>query len=79
MCFIRTLLRIISGNYKMIDEKVYKTDYESEFTAFFKQISEKAEPESKNVNSERTIYAELNHLRDHADNPDSRNKLWEDF
>ncbi len=63
----------------MIDKKVYKTDYESEFTEFLNQISEKTEPESKNVNSERAIYAELNHLRDHADNPDSRNKLWEDF
>jgi len=63
----------------MIDKKVYKIDYESEFTEFFKQISDKDEPESKNVNDERRIYAELNQLRDQADNPDSRNKLWEDF
>jgi len=63
----------------MMDKKVYKTDYESEFTEFFKKVSEKDEPEPKNVNREKKLYDELNHLRDNADNPEGRNKLWEDF
>jgi len=63
----------------MIDEKVYKTDYESEFTSFFKELSSKDLVESKNVNLEVETYSMLNNLRDNSDNPDSRNKLWEDF
>jgi len=63
----------------MTDQKVYKTDYESEFATFFKEVSIKDESESKAVNSEIKTYTKLNNLRDKADNPDSRNKLWEDF
>jgi len=63
----------------MIDEKVYKTDYESEFTSFFKELSSKDLVESKSVNLEVETYSMLNNLRDNSDNPDSRNKLWEDF
>ena len=63
----------------MIDKKVYKDDYESEFTGFFKTLSGLKEPESVDVNSEVNTYSVINKLRDNADVADSRNKLWEGF
>ncbi len=62
----------------MIDKKVYKDDYESEFTGFFKSLSID-NSKSKGVNTEINTYSVINKLRDNADIADSRNKLWEDF
>ncbi len=63
----------------MVDEKVYKTDYESEFTTFIKHYSACNGSQSEAVKLERDTYTVLNNLRDNPDNPQSRNKLWEDF
>ena len=62
----------------MIDKKVYKDDYESEFTGFFKALSID-DSESKGVNDEINTYSVVDKLRDNADITDSRIKLWEDF
>ncbi len=63
----------------MIDKKVYKTDYESEFTEFFNSLSGIEEPESVDVVSEIKKYSKIDQLRDNAGKSNSRDKLWEGF
>ena len=63
----------------MVDKKVYKTDYKSDFTSFF-QTHEFKEPDThKAVNAEKDKYAGVFELRDNSNQKDSRNKLWENF
>ena len=62
-----------------IDHKVYKTDYESEFTSFFKNLSLTDEPESPAKKKEEQLYREINKSRDSTRDVSSRNKIWEDF
>ena len=63
----------------MIDQKVYKTDYISEFSEFLNEISLKDEPVSIAKTAEIKIYTKVNKLRDNAGITDNRNKLWEGF
>ena len=63
----------------MIDQKVYKTDYISEFTEFFDGLSNVDEPKSFAKESEIKTYSQVNKLRDTAGVSDSRNKLGEGF
>ena len=63
----------------MIDKKIYRTDYESEITGFFKELSSADEPESAGVTYEVSKYSKIGELRDNAGNTDSRDKLWEGF
>jgi len=62
----------------MIDPKVYKTDYESEFTSFFKELPAD-QVESVDASVEKEKYSKLNKLRDKSGTADSRDKLWEGF
>ena len=61
----------------MIDKKIYRTNYESEFTGFFKELT--VADESVAVTSEITKFSKINKLRDNAGKADSRDKLWEGF
>ena len=61
----------------MVDKKVYKTDYQSDFTQFF----EKADIEVNNpaVNEEKAKYDRVFELRDEKKKKTNRLKLWENF
>jgi len=61
----------------MVDKKVYKTDYQSEFTEFFEKLD--VDSETVGVTEEREIYDEVIRLRDTKGVKNSRNKLWEKF
>jgi hypothetical protein len=63
----------------MVDQKVYKTDYESEFTGFFKSLSSTDEPISKDQQAEIKKYTKINKMRDTENKVSTRNKLWKDF
>ena len=63
----------------MIDKKVYKTDYVSEFTQFFNKLTVENNSDSVDVVAEVEKYNRINKLRDNPEYPDSRNKLWTDF
>ena len=63
----------------MIDKKVYKTDYESEFTEFFNTLSSKPEPESVAMTAEKAKYSKINKMRDTENKVSTRNKLWKGF
>ena len=63
----------------MIDQKVYKIDYVSEFSEFLAELSTVDEPKSVARDSEIKTYSQVNKLRDTAGVTDSRNKLWEGF
>ena len=63
----------------MVDQKVYKTDYESEFTDFFKGLSSTDEPSSKAKQAEITKYTKINKMRDSESKISTRNKIWKDF
>ena len=63
----------------MVDQKVYKTDYESEFTDFFKSLSSTAEPSSKAKQAEITKYTKIIKMRDTENKVSTRNKIWKDF
>ncbi|PCJ49914.1 MAG: hypothetical protein COA74_03725 [Gammaproteobacteria bacterium] len=63
----------------MIDKKVYKTDYESEFTAFFNTLSSKKEPVSVAMDAEKAKYSKINKMRDTESKVSTRNKLWKNF
>ena len=63
----------------MIDKKVYKTDYQSEFTEFFNDLSTKDEPKSEAMIAEQKKYSEINKLRDNVQKTPTRNKLWKGF
>ncbi|MFT5519883.1 MAG: hypothetical protein ACI9IA_000467 [Enterobacterales bacterium] len=63
----------------MVDQKVYKTDYESEFTDFFKSLSSADEPSSTAKQAEIKKYTKINKMRDTENKVSTRNKLWKDF
>jgi len=63
----------------MIDKKIYKTDYESEFTGFFNELDSAVLNDSAGVKSEVSTFKKINDLRDNADGLGGRNKIWEDF
>jgi len=63
----------------MVDPKVYKTDYESEFTGFFNDLSSNDEPISTAKEAEVAKYTKINKMRDTENNVSTRNKLWKDF
>ena len=63
----------------MVDQKVYKTDYESEFTVFFKELSSVDEPKSEAKQAEVAKYSKINKMRDTENKELTRNKLWKDF
>lgn len=63
----------------MSDSKVYKTDYESEFTAFFKTVSTDNKAESEAVTAEVNKYSRVNKLRDNVSINNTRDKIWEGF
>jgi len=59
--------------------KVYKTDYSSDFTSFFKTVKAENKENSEAVQAEIKKYTLVNKLRDEDGQPSSRNKLWEGF
>ena len=63
----------------MVDKKVYKTDYKSDFTSFFQKQEFKEPDTNLAVNAEKDKYDEVFDLRDNSNQKDSRNKLWENF
>ena len=63
----------------MSDSKVYKTDYESEFTAFFKTVSPENKAASKSATAEVAKYKNINKLRDNKSSGNTRDKIWEGF
>lgn len=63
----------------MSDEKVYKIDYESEFTTFFQTVSVDNKTESEAAVAEVKKYKSLNKLRDNVSTKNTRNKIWEGF
>ena len=63
----------------MVDKKVYKTDYESEFSKFFSEQTFENRNESIAVTSEIEKYSNINKYRDSSEHPNSRNKLWTGF
>jgi hypothetical protein len=63
----------------MVDQKVYKTDYESEFTDFFKNLSTTDEPSSIAKQAEITKYTKIIKMRDTENKVSTRNKIWKDF
>ena len=63
----------------MSDKKVYKTDYESEFTTFFKTMPAENKTASKSVTAEVKKYTTINKLRDNVSINNTRNKIWEGF
>jgi hypothetical protein len=62
----------------MVDKKVYKTDYESDFTQFFKKLDIKSS-DNPAVEAEVEKYDRVFKLRDTKNVKDSRTKLWEGF
>ena len=63
----------------MVDQKVYKTDYESEFTDFFKGLSSTDDASSKAKQEEIKKYTKINKMRDTENKVSTRNKIWKDF
>ena len=63
----------------MIDNKVYKTDFQSEFSEFFKTVSDETKAESEAVISEVNTYSKVNQLRDNVDTSAHRFRIWEGF
>ena len=61
----------------MADKKVYKTDYESDFTQFFKSLDMKIENPA--VDAEKAKYDDVFKRRDSKSVKSTRNKLWENF
>ena len=61
----------------MVDKKVYKTDYQSDFTKFYKTME--SQPENPAVKAETQKYSKVNELRDNKKPKTSRTKLWENF
>ena len=61
----------------MVDKKVYKTDYQSEFTQFSKELNQN--PENPGVKAETKKYSRIIDLRDNKKAKNSRNKIWENF
>ena len=61
----------------MVDKKVYKTDYESDFTKFSKDLEQ--DQNNPAVKAETVKYDRVNDLRDNKKAKNSRNKLWENF
>ena len=61
----------------MADKKVYKTDYQSDFTKFFKEAD--IQVENVAVDAEVEKYAKVFDQRDKVKTKSSRLKLWENF
>ncbi len=61
----------------MVDKKVYKTDYQSEFSKFSKDLVQ--DQNNPAVKAETTKYSRVNDLRDNKKSQNSRTKLWENF
>ena len=61
----------------MVDKKVYKTDYESDFTKFSKDLNQ--DPNNPAVKAETVTYDRVIDLRDNKKAKDTRDKLWENF
>lgn len=61
----------------MVDKKVYKTDYQSDFTKFYKTMD--AQPDNPAVKAETNKYSKVNSLRDSKQAKTNRAKLWENF
>ena len=63
----------------MVDKKVYKTDYNSEFSDFFSTLNSKEEPVSIAKQAEKAKYKRINMMRDKTNNSSTRTKLWKEF
>ena len=61
----------------MVDKKVYKTDYESDFTKFSKDLNQ--DPNNPAVKAETVKYDRVIDLLDNKKAKDTRDKLCENF
>lgn len=61
----------------MVDKKVYKTDYESDFTKFSKGLDQ--DQNNPAVKAETVKYDRVIDLRDNKKAKNNRNKLWDNF